>query len=284
MKRLFSIVLIFLIFCFPFRVKAAARQQEEGKPAFVKVPVIMYHSLHNRPANQWTITPEAFANDLRYLAQNGYHAVNSTDLILFVREGIPLPEKPVMLTFDDGYYNNMLYALPLLEEYDMKIVLSVIGEHIEIWSKAEGEINITGGHLTWEQITQVHNTGRVEISNHTNALHVNKNGRNGCARKKGEDLQVYCQMLMQDIGKLQQNLWEHCGITPVCFAYPFGSKCPEALEVLKEMGFGVTLSCHEGNNTITYGNPDCLFDMRRVNRTPERSIRSILQKLEQIDA
>ena len=284
MKRFFSIVLICLMFLLPLRAKAAAGQEKEKKPAFVKVPVIMYHSLHNRPANQWTITPEAFANDMRYLAQNGYHAVNSTDLILFVREGTPLPEKPVMLTFDDGYYNNMLYALPLLEEYDMKIVLSVIGEHIEIWSKAEGEINITGGHLTWKQITQAHNTGRVEISNHTNALHVNKNGRNGCMRKKGENLQSYCQMLMQDVGQLQQNLLDNCGITPVCFAYPFGSKCPEALDVLKEMGFQVTLSCHEGNNTITCGNPDCLFDMRRVNRTPERPIRSILQKFEEIDA
>ena len=70
------------------------------------------------------LSPAQFESDLKYLKENGYHTVVVQDLIDYVEKGVPLPEKPVMLTFDDGYYNNYYYAFPLLEEYDAKIVIS----------------------------------------------------------------------------------------------------------------------------------------------------------------
>ena len=57
------------------------------------------------------------------------------DLIRYVDQGTPLPEKPVMLTFDDGHYNYISYLLPLLEEYDMKAVVSVVGEFADTYTE-----------------------------------------------------------------------------------------------------------------------------------------------------
>lgn len=258
---------------------AAALPEPRGQEP-VQVPIIMYHSINKRADNVWTITPEAFATDMRYLHENGYHTVTITDLVNFVDGGGPLPDKPVVLTFDDGSYNNLVYAMPLLEKYDMEMVLSVIGSASQKWSEHDDERNERGGHLTWDMLGDMLDTGRVELSNHTWDLHNNQKGRNGICRKKGEDVDKYRQVIIADIGKLQEKITSTYGITPICFAYPFGSKCKESTDILKSMGFRATLSCREGNNCIISGSPDCLFDLKRNNRTPGKPISAILKKLE----
>lgn len=83
----------------------------------VKLPVIMYHSLlkDEKLQNDYTVSPTLFENDLKYLAENGYTTVVVKDLTDYAYGKKSLPEKCIMLTFDDGYYNNYYYALPLLE-------------------------------------------------------------------------------------------------------------------------------------------------------------------------
>lgn len=82
----------------------------------VKLPVIMYHSLlkDEKLQNDYTVSPTLFENDLKYLAENGYTTVVVKDLTDYVYGKKSLSEKCIMLTFDDGYYNNYYYALPLL--------------------------------------------------------------------------------------------------------------------------------------------------------------------------
>ena len=74
----------------------------------IDLPVLMYHGVNSREnrAGDYVITPEALRQDLVWLKKNGYHTVVIQDLLDYVDHGTPLPEKPVMLTFDDGYYNN----------------------------------------------------------------------------------------------------------------------------------------------------------------------------------
>jgi len=74
-------------------------------PEPVKLTVLMYHFLYNNSGEHF-ISPEEFERDLAYLKNNGYTTIGVSDLISFVYENKPLPKKPVMLTFDDGYYNN----------------------------------------------------------------------------------------------------------------------------------------------------------------------------------
>ena len=141
---------------------------EEG----CELPIIMYHGLLKEEARQgkYVLSPARFESDLKYLKENGYHTVVVQDLIDYVEKGVPLPEKPVMLTFDDGYYNNYYYAFPLLEEYDAKIVISPICRYTDEYSQAE-DAHPNYSHITWDNINEMIDSGRVEIQNHSYNMH-----------------------------------------------------------------------------------------------------------------
>lgn len=274
LKKHICALLALLVLSVPCR---AAGEEATPPPEQAQVLVMMYHSLCDGGGDPWTLSPSAFEKDLAYLRHEGYEAVFISDLVRFVNEGIPLPEKPVVLTFDDGYYNNLTAGLPLLEQYDMKMVLSVIGEHAERFSVTE-DLSEAYGHLSWEQLGSMQESGRVELANHTWDLHSNGRGRKGCCRIPGEDLDGYKALLRADVMKLQERLAEIGGTPPLCFAYPFGSACPEADEMLRECGFQATLSCYEGLSTITRGDPDSLFDLRRNNRTASESAQHFVER------
>ena len=98
---------------------AAVSEQED----YVNLPILMYHSIlkTNKSKGKFIVSPDTFEEDLKYIKDKGYTTVVMKDLIDYVYENKELPEKPIMLTFDDGYYNNYLYAFPLLKKYDCKI-------------------------------------------------------------------------------------------------------------------------------------------------------------------
>ena len=82
-------------------------------------------------SGQYTVRPDELENDLDYLKEHGYTAVFMQDLIDYVYHGKELPAKPVVITFDDGFYNNWYYVLPMLKERNMKAVISVVGSYTE---------------------------------------------------------------------------------------------------------------------------------------------------------
>ena len=83
--------------------------------------------------------------------------------------GTPLPQNPVVITFDDGFYNNLSVALPLLEQYDMKATVSVVGSFSE--NQTEQDSHKSYSYLTDADIAVLLESGRFEIGNHTNSLH-----------------------------------------------------------------------------------------------------------------
>ena len=89
----------------------------------VKIPVIMYHCI-GEEAGGLTVSPEKFRMHLETMLENGYTPVSLQELVDYVDEGRKLPEKPVCVTFDDGYTDNYLNAFPILKE--MLISVSVV--------------------------------------------------------------------------------------------------------------------------------------------------------------
>lgn len=240
---------------------AAQTMAEEG----VRLPVIMYHSLLKDPsqAGAYVLSPEVLARDLDWLQAHGYETVTVGALIAYAEGTGELPEKPVMLTFDDGHFNNYLYALPLLQERGMQAVISVIGIETERFTES-GQENAYWSYLSAERLREMHESGVFEIQNHSYDLHALE-PRRGCLRRTGEKEGDYRELLTADTGRAQRLLIEAGVPTPTCYTYPFGAYSAESEEILRELGFFCTLSCSEGINTITR-DPDSLYLLKRYNR------------------
>lgn len=243
----------------------------------IAVPIIMYHSILNDPnkAGEYVVSQKTIENDIIYLIKNGYTTVVMQDLVNYVYKGTPLPDKPVILTFDDGYYNNLTYLLPLLEKYDCKAVISVVGRYTEIHSETNDE-NPNYSHLSWDNISELNSSGRIEIQNHSYDMH-QLNGRKGSQKRKNESTDEYRRILKDDLSRLQDLLKENCGIIPNTYTYPYGAISDESRVVLEELGFKASLSCYEFINEVTREN-GCLFGMGRFNRPSGISTNDFMKK------
>ncbi|MDR1131523.1 MAG: polysaccharide deacetylase family protein [Oscillospiraceae bacterium] len=242
----------------------------------VSVPIIMYHSVLNHPpqAGDYVVSTKTFKEDMAYLKRNGYSAVFVAELIAYVYDGTPLPEKPVVITLDDGFLNNLTYVLPILEETGMKATISVVGSYTERFSKT-GDPNINYAYLTWADIKALQASGHIEIGNHSYDLH---DQDLGALKKSGETVRAYQERLMADIGKLQSELEANTGILPKVFAYPFGLVSEEAPAALKALGFKAALNCYEKVNRIG-ADPEALYRLGRFNRSGRLSTEAFMNRL-----
>lgn len=239
-----------------------------------ELPILMYHQVKHKNSGKDAVQPWELEADLQYLAEAGYTTVTMADLLAFVDRGEPLPEKPVMLTFDDGYWNNYLYVLPLLQQYDAKIVLSVIGKDADDFTQYHST-NVDHAKMTWDQIAELAESGHVELQHHTYNLHDNTAFRIGCTQGRGESDADYIRLLTEDTLRLQEDIHRRTGAVPVAYAYPYGKSSPLTDPVLAELGFRATLSCDYGVNVITR-DPDCLWKLKRICRAHHQPVRELL--------
>lgn len=246
---------------------------------YIEVPIIMYHSILKDPSrsNKYTVTPTVLEEDLKYIKDKGYTTVTITDLISYVYDNKPLPKNPIVLTFDDGHYNNYGYLFPLLEKYDMKAVISIVGSYTDKFTETD-EANLNYSYLRWKDIKELMDTGRIEFQNHTYNLHSNTGKRIGTKKIKGETDEHYKNVLEEDILKLQQEFKENTNYIPQCFTYPFGGISNASLDIIKELGFKASLSCEQGINKLTK-NPNSLYLLKRYNRPSYISTYNFFQKI-----
>lgn len=246
---------------------------------YIEVPIIMYHSIlkDSSRSNKYTVTPAVLEEDLKYIKDKGYTTVTIADLISYVYDDKPLPEKPIVLTFDDGHYNNYGYLFPLLEKYDMKAVISIVGSYTDKFTETD-EANLNYSYLRWKDIKELMDTGHIEFQNHTYSLHSNTGKRIGTKKIKGETDEHYKSILKDDILKLQQEFEENTHYTPQCFTYPFGGISNASLDIIKELGFKASLSCEQGINKLTK-NPNSLYLLKRYNRPSYISTYNFFQKI-----
>ena len=277
-KKVFAVILVFL-FCFIF-----IGENERILPVFntengIKLPVLMYHSIsdNSAKAGKYVLTKSGFEEDMKYLKEQGYNTVSAKELIKYVYLGEALPEKPIVLTFDDGMYNNKEFVLPVLEKYGYSAVFSIVGSYADEYTE-NNIVNADYSYLRWQDIAELSENPHIEFGNHSYAFHSISRKRYGTKKNKNESILDYINAFYQDTEKLQSEFLTNCNFKPVIYTYPFGSYSKESVKVLKKMGFLVTFSCFEGVNTLTH-DADCLYMLKRYNRDGRFSTKELFKKL-----
>ncbi len=236
----------------------------------IKLPIIMYHAFlkDTNSHGKFVISPNQFEEDIIYILQKGYEPILVNDLISYTKGEKLLPEKPIMITIDDGYFNNYLYVFPILKKYNVKAVISPIMKYSELYSQHD-ENNAYYSHITWEQGREMINSNLIEFQNHTYDLHSIDNGRKGIQKKSSESRDEYQKMLYADLYKAHNLIKENFCFIPNAMVFPFGYFSNESEVVLKEMGYQVSFSCNEGINHISP--TSSLHFLKRYNRPDGKS-------------
>ena len=146
------------------------------------VPVIMYHSV-GRPDKNWskfflTCPFTVFEKRMDLLARRGFNTVSLQELYDYMSSGKPLPPKPLVLTFDDGYLDNWVYAYPILKKYGFKGTIYVNASFVDptieyrpnlddVWSERAslGELE-DRGFLSWREMKEMVANGVMDIQSH----------------------------------------------------------------------------------------------------------------------
>ncbi len=196
--------------------------------------VLEYHDFTDDPAKitDYTMTTDALRRDLDWLRDHGYTTILPRELAAGrCDDGSPLPEKPVLLTFDDGYASNYTLAYPILQEYGAKAAISLITARID---------EKKPGFLSWEQCREMAASGLVEFASHTNDHHIRSDVL-GINRMDGETESEYGARIFPDLQTSIDRIESETGQTVTAFTYPLGDMDDWAEAFLREH-FSVTFS------------------------------------------
>ena len=242
------------------------------------LPILMYHHINTskKSLSDYTISPDTFEGDLDYLRSQGYTTISLEQLIAYTQGEDTLPEKPIMITFDDGYASFSTYALPLLNEYDMCAVLSIVGKFADTFTENEDH-NIKYSYFSWPELAELNKSPNVELAAHTYNMHSCKK-RKGCKIMNSENLDSYTLALKNDLETFENRFETYIGTKPLAFAYPYGFYCKEANSILRERGYTVLFTCTERVNKLT-GDPEELLSLCRFNRPNNMNRDQFFKKL-----
>ncbi len=246
------------------------------------VPVLMYHSVCKTGVGAYVCAPETLRQDMKYLKERGYKSVFVRDIVDFCRGVRDLPKKCVVLTFDDGFYNNLYYVEPIAAQEGMKITVSVVGSFIERQErdKAAGKKSSpVYSYLSLADIRAMHKRGRTEFCNHTYDMHHPSSPRRGMQKKKGESAADYAAAVTKDSEKCRNLLLRECGVKLNVFTYPFGYCSTQTASVLQELHYSAILTCKEGINRFTKGSKAGLYSIMRYNRPGTVSTAQFFKRL-----
>ncbi len=268
-------VMVFVLICTAVNVVPVSSVFQQRN-----LPIVMYHQLTEKSekSGKYVLTLDQFEKDLQYLESKGYQTVSIKQLIDFSQGKGDIPEKAVMITFDDGNETLYEYALPLLKKYGFTAVGFVVGALADHYTEINDH-NLNYSYLNWSQIKEMTNGNVIEIESHSYDLHKNNNGRSGVKNKKNESFDDYREFLCSDVSKMKTAMENNTGKTPIAFAFPFGSFSPESTEILKECGFRITMTCEERVNKIKKAEPESLFGLGRYNRPEGISSENFFEKM-----
>ncbi|MDR6553407.1 polysaccharide deacetylase family protein [Paenibacillus qinlingensis] len=218
----------------------------------VSIPVLNYHSVTIDPGNVVVISPAKLEAQMKYLHDHGYTPISLsmfTDLFEN-KSGITAPNKPVLLTFDDGYIDNVEEAMPILAKYHFPATLFMSPGMVEDPS-----------YLNWEQVKQLQEAG-WDIQPH-GMTHPH-------LPRLSAEQQAY------EIKEARRLIEEKLGTQADVFCYPYGEYNQSTLKLLKEHGFRYAFTIDQGFTT----NQQSPYLLKRLFVNGEESLKAFINKLQ----
>ena len=256
------------IFSFLLLIAAAVMLVPNETTEIVSLPILMYHHIDEHGDDSVTISESLLDEQFEYMYDNGYNTVSLDQLIGFVENGTPLPERPVMITFDDGYESNYTIAFKLLQKYGFCAVIFVVASDV-------GETPGSLRHFDWNEAREMVSSGHIQIASHTYDMHMNSLRchnelgdslyRPDALRRYGENQISYNRSFIVDYIKCQTLILQNLGFVPTAFAYPHGRYSDETESLLTLLGAKITLTTDTGINIIRRGEPESLRLLKRFN-------------------
>ena len=248
-----------------------------------EVPVLMYHDITEERGNPSVVSPEKFKKDMEQLKSNGYTAITLNDMYQILNnKKLNFPEKPVVITFDDGYTTNYEIAYPILKELEMKATISIIGAAI-------GKETLKGypsyrPHFNAKVMKEISDSGVIDIQNHTYDLHSlkgkslyqgNKVNKGVLSLDKETDFIDYAMRLAKDLVKNDYVLKSITGKKPNFVIYPFGAYEEKTEKTLKLLGYKGSVTTIPGIRV--YNDLEDLFEIPRLNVTNEVNVLELIE-------
>ncbi|NLX62794.1 MAG: polysaccharide deacetylase family protein [Tissierellia bacterium] len=215
-----------------------------------KIPVFLYHHIlpqeyiekYNWTDNNSVLSVEAFKEQMDFLYENGFYTATLDELKAFLDGEITLPKKTVVLTFDDGYLSNVIYAYPIMKEYNFRATIFIHGH------RADGEqVPFDPSTTQTISIYEAYKYRDVfDYGSHTYNLHyINENKEKALLASERE-------VIIEDLLKSKELM------DTVYFAYPYGAYNEETIEYLKETGYEMAFTIEKEyvtNNSDKYRLP-----------------------------
>lgn len=246
-----------------------------------QLPILMYHHVSMEDGEGDTIGAQRFASHVEALCAQGYTSISFLDAKRYVENGIELPEKPVLITFDDGYESNLTLAAPILEKYGMKATVFTVGISIN-----KGTYKETGKRMIPHfALEDAIGCGTIAVQSHGYDLHEVRGLdsdpiRRGALQREDESKEAYIHFLEQDCGRMKKLFLAAYGRAPEVLAYPYGLHSEISERVMSENGIYATVTTRSRSNIIVKGLPQSLRTMNRYTVRGEMTADELLRMLE----
>ena len=241
----------------------------------VSFRVIAFHDVRANVRASFETSPEAtavdertFAETLAWLQYNGHHPVSLQQIVDARAGGKPLPPKPVLLTFDDGYRSAYTKVFPLLKRYNYPALFALVTSWLEV---PEGQPVHWGdkpapreNFLLWSEAAEMARSGLVEFASHSDAMHTgilaNPQGnmlpaaathRYDPKTGRYEDDAAYTQRIESDLRRSRELIEKRTGAKVRSMVWPYGAYNAAALKASERAGMPITLTLDDGSNTPT---------------------------------
>ncbi len=223
------------------------------------LPVLMYHHVSPNPGLV-TVSPATFRAQMGWLARHGYRTVGCDDLAVFLA-GNPVPDKSVLITFDDGYLDNYVHAHPVLSDYGLRAAIFLVtgwigdgparpqaggdGVQPECPDHRQCMAFVATGEtdrvmLRWAEVEAMHAAGSFEFHSHTHT-HTRWDQRIADATARRE-------ALARDLDRSRATLASHLGAASAHLCWPQGYYDADYRRVAQDNGFRYLYTVEKGVN------------------------------------